>query len=74
MAAPLKLPRWHDESGHVLTCREKVSVLNENIHELSMMAQDAYEDALLMGVSKDQVKQMFIAIIDGLQSPYGDRL
>ena len=46
---PLELPVWHDADGNTVACVEKIKVMRENLEELAQMAQDAFEDALLMG-------------------------
>ena len=55
---------------HAISCIEKIKVLNENIDELSQMAQDALEDGLLMGCSEAQLRQAFHEAIDRLINPY----
>ncbi len=50
---------WLDEDGSVISCVEKNKMLNENIAEISQNIKDAYEDAILMGVSKENFLQNF---------------
>ena len=46
--------------------------MRENIEELQQVIQDAYEDALLMDVDSEQIKQFLIKMIQNLESPYQD--
>ena len=65
-------PVWRDAAGEPLGCREKLRVLDENIEELRGMAQDALEDAVLMGCDEDQVRQVLHQLVDALENPYGE--
>ncbi|WP_445678532.1 hypothetical protein [Radicibacter daui] len=70
MTARTELPVWHDADGKVLSCKEKIRVLNEALSELADAAQDALEDALLMGVEETQIRKTLIALVSGLENPY----
>jgi len=70
---PASAPVWRDERGAPVSCVEKIKVLNENYVELQQMAQDAFEDALLMGCSETQVRDVLRELIDRLENPYPDR-
>lgn len=61
---------WRTPEGEALSCLEKIKVLNENIEEIRQMAQDALEDAILMGGDERQVREVLRALIDGLENPY----
>lgn len=63
-ASPLT---WHRPDGSVVSCFEKVKVLNENYAELRDLLQDALDDALLMGCSEVQVRQAFQQLLDQLR-------
>ncbi len=52
MAMP-QMPKWYDDDGQIVSCIEKVKVMTENLNELYQIAQDAFEDALLMGCSEN---------------------
>ena len=62
--------RWLDPKGRPLACRDKIKVLNENLEELRAMAQDALEDAVLMGGDEAQFRAVLAAMIDSLANPY----
>ncbi len=63
-------PVWRQPDGEVLACREKIKVLNENLEELQQMAQDALEDAILMGGDEAQVRSVLQAMMQSLVNPY----
>jgi hypothetical protein len=65
-------PFWSAPDGKPIGCHEKIKVLNENHAELRQVAQDALEDALLMGCSEDQVRLALHRLIDELHNPYAN--
>lgn len=65
-----RAPVWRHEDGAPVSCLEKIKVLNENYAELQQMAQDAFEDALLMGCSEKQVREALRGLVDALVNPY----
>lgn len=67
------MPVWQDDEGNPLACVEKIKVLNENFAELRQMAQDALEDAVLMGCSEMQLRRALHAMVDSLANPYTER-
>jgi len=66
-AAP---PVWRQDDGAPVSCLEKIKVLNENYAELRQIAQDAFEDALLIGCSQAQVRTVLHELVDALVNPY----
>ena len=62
-------PIWIREDKSVVSCTEKIKVMKENFDELKQLAQDAFEDGLLMEVSNEQLKKTLHKLIDELQSP-----
>jgi hypothetical protein len=69
-AGPHAAPLWRQDDGAPVSCLEKIKVLNDNYAELKQMAQDAFEDALLMGCSERQVREVLRELIDALDNPY----
>ena len=63
-------PVWLTPEGEPVSCVEKIKVLNENLAELSGLAQEALEDAVLMGCDEKQVREVLAGIIAGLVNPY----
>lgn len=66
----LALPTWLTPQGEPVSCIEKIKVLNENLEEIRSMAQDALEDAVLMGCDESQFRQVLRALAEGLDNPY----
>jgi hypothetical protein len=60
---------WRQPDGALVSCREKLRLLAENHAELARMMQDAFEDAVLMGVDPAQMKTILAGIVDNLVSP-----
>jgi len=68
--SPFRPPVWRHDNGAPVSCVEKIKVLNENYTELQQMTQDAFEDALLLGCSEAQVREVLRQLVDGLYNPY----
>lgn len=65
-----KPPIWHKPDGSPLSCVEKIKVLNENFAELEQLAQDALDDAVLMGGTQAQVRAALLELMNSLVSNY----
>ncbi len=64
------MPKWFSDDGSPVSCTEKVKVMNQNMTELYQAAQDAFEDALLMGCSETQLRDYLQQLIAGVENPY----
>ena len=64
------IPKWYADDGSIISCTEKVKVMSENMNELYSVAQDAFEDALLMGCGEAQLRDYLAKLIGGLENPY----
>ena len=60
---------WPQSDGAPVSCREKLRMLGENHAELAQALQDAFEDAVLMGVEEAAMRQILTDIVAGLDSP-----
>jgi hypothetical protein len=63
-------PVWRTPEGEPVSCLEKIKVLNENLEEIRGLAQDALEDAVLMGCDEAQFRRVLHDLADGLVNPY----
>ncbi|MGH7063476.1 MAG: hypothetical protein ACREET_05310 [Stellaceae bacterium] len=63
-------PVWRTPEGEPVACVEKIKVLNENLAELRELAQEALEDAVLMGCDERQLREVLAALLAGLINPY----
>lgn len=66
----LDLPVWLTPQGEKVSCVEKIKVLNENLDEIQALAQEALEDAVLMGCDEKQFRQVIENIAQSLVNPY----
>ena len=66
-------PVWLDPQGQPVACVEKIKVMQENLVELQQVAQDAFEDAILMGCDPTQVRDFMAELMQQLENPYHER-
>jgi hypothetical protein len=69
-ANKLEIPVWRQPDGQPVSCVDKIKVLNENLEELQQMAQDALEDAILMGCDEGQIREVLERLVGSLDNPY----
>ena len=60
--------RWVKDDQSVVSCTEKIKVMTENFDELKQMAQDAFEDGILMEVSDQQMRDVLHQLVDDLKN------
>ena len=60
--------KWVKDDQSVVSCTEKIKVMTENFDELKQMAQDAFEDGILMEVSDQQMRDVLHQIVDDLKN------
>ena len=60
---------WPQPDGEPVSCRDKVTVLDENYEELRHVMQDAFDDALLMGVDEAFMRATLAELVAGLRKP-----
>lgn len=61
---------WLTPTGDPIACREKLRVLDDNLAEARQVLQDAYEDAVLMGVDPAKARQIFAELAVQLGTPH----
>ena len=64
------LPTWVRDDKSIVACTEKIKVMTDNFEELQQLAQDAFEDGLLMEVSETQMREALHEIVRTLHNPY----
>ncbi len=62
--------RWRTPKGEAVSCVDKIKILNENLEELRAIAQDALEDAVVIGCDEVQVREVMEGLIRELVNPY----
>jgi uncharacterized protein (UPF0335 family) len=60
---------WPQPDGAPVSCREKLRMLEENHEELAQALQDAFEDAVLMGVDEQAMRRILTGMVEALESP-----
>jgi hypothetical protein len=60
---------WLGADGAPISCRDKLRTLAENDAELRQVMQDAFEDAVLMGVDEAAMRTMLADMVARLRSP-----
>jgi hypothetical protein len=66
----LIIPVWFKDDGSKVSCVEKIKVMNQNLQELEQILQDVYDDAILMGVNKKQIRDFLYHMVDSLKDNY----
>jgi hypothetical protein len=66
----LDLPVWLTPEGEPVSCIDKIKVLNENLEEIRGLAQDAFEDAVLMGCDESQFREVIKKLSEDIVNPY----
>ncbi|CAH0313805.1 hypothetical protein ROS9278_05049 [Roseomonas sp. CECT 9278] len=60
---------WPGADGTPVSCREKLKTLAENHAEARQVLQDAFEDAVLMGVDEAAMRRILAELVAELVSP-----
>ena len=63
-------PVWLTPQGEKVSCIEKIKILNENLEEIHALAQEALEDAVLMGCDETQFRQVLQKISETIVNTY----
>ena len=68
---PLPKPpaAWPGADGKSVSCNEKLKMLAENHTEAATVLRDVFEDALLMGVDEDAMREILKELIVALPNP-----
>lgn len=64
---------WHRPDGEIITCEEKIAVLQENMSEIEELCREALADALVMEVDEAQFREALAALVKRLPTPYAGR-
>ena len=58
---------WLNKSHEVISCDEKLKILNENILELENNFQNIFDDAVIMGCDEKDFKKKVVDIVNNLK-------
>ena len=59
---------WKTSNNSKISCKEKIVILNNNIIELQNLINQIYDEAILMGVDKKQIKKVINNLVINLNS------
>mgnify|MGYP001411672432 FL=1 len=49
---------WKASDNSKISCKEKIVILNNNVIELQNLINQIYDEAILMGVDKEQIRKV----------------
>ena len=49
---------WKTSDNSKISCKEKIIILNNNVIELQNLINQIYDEAVLMGVDKKQIRKV----------------
>ena len=59
---------WYSKNKERLSCKEKILLLNKNILEFHELANEIYDEAILMGVRKEQIEEVLVNTAKNINS------
>jgi hypothetical protein len=61
---------WRNDNGTLISCVEKIKVMDQNMAELKSVIQDIIDDGVLMGVAEQQIKEEILKLLATMTSQY----
>ena len=59
---------WRTSDNSKISCKEKIIILNNNVIELQNLINQIYDEAILMGVDKKQIKKVITNLATNLNT------
>ena len=59
---------WKTSDNSKISCKEKIIILNNNVIELQNLINQIYDEAILMGVDKQQIKKVINNLLTNLNT------
>ena len=59
---------WLAKNKEIISCKEKIKLLNGNINELHEIISDIYDEAILLGIDEKQLKDVLHKIIENMKN------
>ena len=59
---------WKTKDNVKISCKEKIIILNNNVIELQNLINQIYDEAILMGVDKKQIKKVISNLVTNLNT------
>ena len=59
---------WKTSDNSKISCKEKIVILNNNVIELQNLINQIYDEAILMGVDRKQIKKVINNLVINLNT------
>ena len=59
---------WKAGDNSKISCKDKIIILNNNVIELQNLINQIYDEAILMGVDRKQIKQVINNLVTNLKT------
>ena len=59
---------WKASDDSKISCKEKIIILNNNVIELQNLINQIYDEAILLGVDKKQIKKVITNLATNLNT------
>ena len=59
---------WKTSNNSKISCKEKIIILNNNVIELQNLINQIYDEAILLGVDKKQIKKVITNLATNLNT------
>ena len=59
---------WKASDNSKISCKEKIVILNNNVIELKNLMNQIYDEAILMGVDRKQIKKVINNLSNNLDT------
>ncbi len=59
---------WKSNDNKKISCKEKIVILNDNIDELQNLINQIYDEAILLGVDKNQIRKIINNLANNLST------
>ena len=54
---------WLDKNKKKISCKEKIKLMKTNLYEFHDLLKDIVDEAVLIGVDEDQIKNILLDIV-----------
>ena len=59
---------WKTSDDSKISCKDKITILNNNVIELQNLINQIYDEAILMGVDRKQIKKVINNLVTSLNT------
>ena len=61
---------WRAKNKELISCNEKIKILNENFDELQLLIQSVIDDAVIIGCDEKDIKQKISNLLESIHFSY----